>query len=85
MKREGVMKTTSRSSPGSLNNMEEQQLHRGFVITVSVRDDCDGRSAVTVLAERMSRSGGIDRKSGRILEPSTNARWSVERPRSATR
>ncbi|MPW23341.1 hypothetical protein GCT13_42980 [Paraburkholderia sp. CNPSo 3157] len=49
--------------------MEEQQMHRGFVITVSVRDDWDGGSAVTVLVERMSRSGGIDRKGGRIPEP----------------
>jgi hypothetical protein len=49
--------------------MEEQQVHRGFVITVSTRDHRDGGSAVTLLVERLSRSGGIDRKGGGIPEP----------------
>ncbi|MGF6870788.1 hypothetical protein OKW35_000242 [Paraburkholderia sp. MM5477-R1] len=42
--------------------MEEQQVHRGYIITVSAREDCDGGSTVTLLVEQMSRRGEIDRK-----------------------
>ncbi|MGF6637952.1 hypothetical protein OKW38_000051 [Paraburkholderia sp. MM5496-R1] len=46
--------------------MEEQQVDRGYIITVSAREDCDGGSTVTLLVEQMSRRGEIDRKGGRI-------------------
>ncbi|MDH6147338.1 MULTISPECIES: hypothetical protein [Paraburkholderia] len=49
--------------------MEEQQVHRGYIITVSAREDYDGGSTVTLLVEQLSRRGEIDRKGGRIPEP----------------
>ena len=38
--------------------MEERQEHRGFVITVSIRDDRAGGSTVTLLIERTPKDGG---------------------------
>ncbi|MGF6919609.1 hypothetical protein OKW41_004487 [Paraburkholderia sp. UCT70] len=49
--------------------MEEQQAHRGYIITVSAREDYDGGSTVTVLVAQTSQRGEIDRKGGRIPEP----------------